>query len=144
VTRKDYRLPSEAEWEKGARGTDGRVDPWGNQWDATRCNSAESGLHKTISVHAYPQGASPYGLLDMAGSVWEWTRSLWDRYPYPSDVKGRAQREDLQVPNDRTRVLRGGTFDNPHWNVRCACRVRRYPDGRYWDIGFRVVMLPAS
>jgi formylglycine-generating enzyme required for sulfatase activity len=76
VTGRNYGLPSEAEWEKGARGTGGRIYPWGNQWDATRCNSKESGLKKTISVHAYPQGASPNGVLDMAGNVCEWTRSL--------------------------------------------------------------------
>jgi formylglycine-generating enzyme required for sulfatase activity len=77
VTGRAYGLPSEEEWEKGARGTDGLIYPWGNKWDATRCNSKESGLEKTTLVHAYPQGASPYGLLDMVGNVWEWTCSLY-------------------------------------------------------------------
>jgi formylglycine-generating enzyme required for sulfatase activity len=149
VTRKDYCLPSEAEWEKGARGTDGRIYPWGNTWDAKRCNWRENGFHMaTTSVYAYPQGASPYGLLDMVGNVWEWTRSLWGksgenpdyRYPYrPTDG-----REDLDAGQEVARVLRGSVFDLYHGRVRCAFRDRYNPNLRDVFIGFRVVVRPAS
>jgi formylglycine-generating enzyme required for sulfatase activity len=148
VTGRGYALPSEAEWEKGARGIDGRIYPWGDQWDAMRCNSDESGLGKTTSVHGYPQGASPYGALDMAGNVWEWTRSLWGkswarpahRYPYrPTDG-----RENLDAEREVVRVLRGGAFHNSRRRVRCACRRWNDPGLRGNDLGFRVGVLPAS
>jgi formylglycine-generating enzyme required for sulfatase activity len=147
VSGKDYGLPSEAEWEKGTRGTDGRIYPWGNQWDATRCNSMEGGIGKTTSVYAHPQGASPYGVLDMAGNVWEWTRSLWGRgerpdyrYPYrPTDG-----RENLGTGQQVRRVWRGGTFLNSLRYVRCAYRGRYLPYAQNYDVGFRVVVLPTS
>jgi formylglycine-generating enzyme required for sulfatase activity len=157
VTGRGYGLPSEAEWEKGARGTDGRIFPWGNQWDATCCNSLESGLRltKTTSVQAYPQGASPYGILDMAGNVWEWTRSLWGderslwgaewskrayRYPYTRN----DGRENLDAADDILRVLRGGSWADEHWLVRCASRSKHDPILLGGNLGFRVVVLPAS
>jgi formylglycine-generating enzyme required for sulfatase activity len=148
VTGRGYGLPSEAEREKAARGTYGRIYPWGDQWDGTRCNSHESGLDKTTSVHSHAQGASPYGALDMAGNVWEWTRSLWGwnlegpnyRYPYrPTDG-----RERLDAGKEVFRVLRGGAFDDDHRLVRCACRLGDGPDLWGWGVGFRVVVRPAS
>jgi formylglycine-generating enzyme required for sulfatase activity len=102
VTGRGYGLPSEAEWEKGARATDGRIYPWGNQWDATLCNSAESVLDKTTSVYTNPQGASPYGILDMAGNVWEWTCSLWGFAYLYHPMDGR---EALEAPSDVPRML---------------------------------------
>jgi formylglycine-generating enzyme required for sulfatase activity len=146
VTGKSLGLPSEAEWEKGARGTDGRIWPWGNQWDAERCNSAEGGKGDTTPVGTYPAGASPYGLLDMAGNVWEWTRSLWGkglewpnfRYPYnPKDG-----RENPDAPGDILRVVRGGAFLGDVWLVRCAVRDRGSPGYRSRNVGFRVVVSP--
>ncbi|MBN2390566.1 MAG: SUMF1/EgtB/PvdO family nonheme iron enzyme [Anaerolineae bacterium] len=143
-----FQLPSEAEWEKGARGTDGRLYPWGNLWDAKRCNTKESRSVMTTPVDAYPLGTSPFGVLDVAGNVWEWTRTLWGadilespfKYPYnPADG-----REDIEAGKWTHRVLRGGSFNYGRDAARCASRNRLLPDHSNWYVGFRVALLKGN
>ena len=78
----------------------------------------------------------------MSGNAWEWTRSLWGKYPYPQDEKERVERENTNAPRDAGRVLRGGSFGSGRWGVRCSVRLRFYPVGWSWVVGFRVVVSP--
>jgi formylglycine-generating enzyme required for sulfatase activity len=131
-------LPSELEWEKAARGgLRDKVFSWGDEADPERANCDETGIGDTSAVGCFP--ANGYGLYDMLGNVWEWSRSKYMDYPYDSSDPAR---EDL-TPDQTDRFVRGGSWVDDRDGARCAARGRSRPDDRDLDLGFRVVLRAA-
>ena len=126
------RLPSEREWEKAARGQDGRVYSWGDVFDASLCNTWESGIGAALPVDAYPGGKSPYGLWNTVGNVWEWVGEWYQ--PYPQSTYTRPEF------GDKYRVLRGGAWNMSADYARCPARYYLEPDYRHLSFGFRCAL----
>jgi formylglycine-generating enzyme required for sulfatase activity len=128
-------LPTEPQWEKAARSVDGRIYPWGSEPDPEKANYDDTGIGTTNAVGCFPGGASPYGVEELSGNVWEWCWTKWE-----GDY-GDYQ-NDIALEGSARRVLRGGAFYLNSRAVRCAYRYDGLPLNRVNHLGFRVVVSP--
>ena len=140
-TGRPYRLPSEAEWEKaagwGPESNKKREYPWGDNWDREKCNCLENGLNKTTPVKNYPEGRSYYGIFDAAGNVAEWCNTQYLPYPYRK-INGREN--ESSIDKTANRVVRGGSFSDSLFALRCSFRYGKLPESSDWNLGFRLAL----
>jgi len=119
------RLPSERQWQRAAQGDDNRIYPWGNTFEKSRCNVAESGIKRTTSVTRYPDGISPFGVMDMSGNIWEWCLTEWGS-------------SNINIGSKKPRPLRGGSWYFDKYSARAAYRNWSNPEHRNYNIGSRL------
>jgi formylglycine-generating enzyme required for sulfatase activity len=128
MTGAKITLPTEQQWQRAAQGDDHRNYPWGNVFDKARCNTEESAIGKPSPIIRYANGASPYGVWDMVGNVWEWCLNEWGT-------------DSTALKGAKARAVRGGSCNSDAKSARCGMRDADFPDARSGTLGFRIVCI---